>query len=95
MSKKTVKVTEMVDFANELLANKNLSVDFKEGVIEMIQKVFFKSDSYGGFMFIESDKAILNYDSKTGESTATQGYVSRKYFQPRATRNNKFSPNKK
>jgi uncharacterized phage-like protein YoqJ len=83
MSKKTVKVAEMVDFANELLANENFSVDFKEGVIEMIQKVYSKSDSYNGFMFINSDKAILNYDKETGEATATQGYVSRRYFHPR------------
>ena len=83
MSKKTVKVTEMVDFANELLANENLSVDFKEGVIEMIQKVFFNSDSYNGFMFLDNEKATLNYDNETNKSTATQGYVSRKYFQPR------------
>ena len=32
MSKKTVKVTEMLEFANVLLAHKDNSIEFKEGV---------------------------------------------------------------
>ena len=82
MSKKTVKVTEMLEFANELLAHKDNSIEFKEGVCSMIEKILHKSDNYNGFMFLDQNEASIIYNSETKEYKPNAAYLTRNYFSP-------------
>tara|TARA_R110002074_G_scaffold354281_1_gene526097 strand:- start:516 stop:785 length:270 start_codon:yes stop_codon:yes gene_type:complete len=72
MSRKTVNVLSLLEWANKNLKRKDefATVDFKCGICAMIEMVLHESDNYAGFMFQNSD------DSDTG----TLGYYSRSYF---------------
>lgn len=59
--------------SNELLADPKLSVEFKEGIIAMLEYVLHGANAYNGFMF-------LNYNSENPPQIGTQEYVTRKYF---------------
>lgn len=74
-SRKTVGVQELLDYANTQLARTDefATVDFKCGIITMIERVLHDTNNYEGFMFLNSE------DCKAG----TIGYFSRKYFKPR------------
>ena len=67
---KTVSISSIVKYANIQLANPNLSYDYKEGVIAMLERSLFAVDAYEGFIFLDND------DCKIG----TPGYYNRKYF---------------
>jgi hypothetical protein len=82
MSRKTVPVLEMLEFANECLANKNNSLEFVQGVCVMIEKILMKSDNYNGFMFLDAEAASIDYDPETKEYKPNYAYFTRKYFSP-------------
>ena len=72
MSRKTVNVLSLLEWANENLKRDDefATVDFKSGICLMIEMVLHESDNYAGFMFQD------NNDSDCG----TLGYYSRSYF---------------
>ena len=72
MSRKTVNVLSLLEWANENLSRDDefATVDFKCGICSMIEKVLHESGNYAGFMFQD------NNDSACG----TLGYYSRSYF---------------
>ena len=83
MSKKTVPVLEMLEFANESLAQEYHSLEFKQGICAMIEKILHKSDNYNGFMFLDSAEASIDFDSETKEYKPNYAYFTRKYFSPK------------
>ena len=83
MSKKTVPVLEMLEFANESLAFKNHSIEFKEGICSMIEKILHKSGNYNGFMFLDQEEASVIFNAETKEYRANAAHVTRKYFSPK------------
>jgi hypothetical protein len=70
--KKTIEVTEMLDWANEMLARTDEYADakFKAGICTAIENILMKTDNYKGFRFLN------NADSETG----TLGYYTRMYY---------------
>ena len=70
--RKTIEVTEMLDWANEMLARTDVYADskFKAGISTTIESILMKTGNYKGFGFIN------NEDSETG----TLGYYSRVYY---------------
>ena len=82
MSKKTVSVLEMLEFANESLAADYHSIEFKEGICSMIEKILIKTDNYRGFMFLDADSAAIIYNPETNERKPNASYLTRKYFSP-------------
>jgi hypothetical protein len=70
--KKTIEVTEMLDWANEMLARTDVYADskFKAGICTAIESILTKTGNYKGFGFLN------NEDSETG----TLGYYSRVYY---------------
>ena len=72
MSRKTVNVLTLLEWANKNLKRKDefATVDFKSGICSMIEMVLHESGNYEGFMFHDND------DSDTG----TLGYYSRSYI---------------
>lgn len=83
MSRKTVSVLEMLEFANESLAADYHTLEFKEGVCAMIEKILMKSDNYSGFMFLDSAEASINFNPETKEYKPNYAYFTRKYFSPK------------
>ena len=72
--KKTFKVEDIKDFANRQLANPNYTMEEKNGIITMLERILLDANAYKGYMFRH-----LN-DDNTAPSLGTEGYVSRKYF---------------
>jgi len=72
MSKKTVKVKEIVDIANEHLARTDEfgSSEFKAGVCVMVEEVLRKANAYNGFYHLDPENCDLG----------TIGYYSRRYY---------------
>jgi hypothetical protein len=70
--RKTIEVTEMLDWANEMLARTDVYADskFKAGIATTIESILTKTGNYKGFGFLN------NEDSETG----TLGYYSRVYY---------------
>lgn len=68
--KKTVKVDDLIDYANKQLSLNDISYDEKLGIINMIERVLLISNRYEGFIFLD------NSDSDVG----TSGYLKRKYI---------------
>jgi hypothetical protein len=83
MSRKTVSVTEMLDFANESLAADYHSLEYKQGICSMIEKILHKSGNYNGFMFLDADAASISYEEVTERYTPNAAYFTRKYFSPK------------
>ena len=70
--RKTIEVTEMLDWANGMLARTDVYADakFKAGICTAIENILMKTGNYKGFGFLN------NEDSETG----TLGYYSRVYY---------------
>jgi len=83
MSRKTVSVVEMLEFANESLAQDYNSIEFKLGICSMIEKILIKSDNYNGFMFLNPDAAAIDYYPEIREYKPNAAYMTRKYFSPK------------
>jgi len=74
MSKrKTVNVEWLKDKANTLLANPDLLMEEKLGVIAMIEMVLLETDNYNGFV------PLYYIDGATPE-VGTDEWTARKYF---------------
>jgi hypothetical protein len=74
MSKrKTVNVEFLKDKANTLLANPNLIMEEKLGIITMIEIILLQSNSYNGFMY-------LNLVDGSAPQLGTDEWTERKYF---------------
>ncbi len=82
MSRKTVSVLEMLEFANESLAADYHTLEFKQGISAMIEKILHKSNNYNGFMFLDQDEASVNYDPETKQYKPNYAHCTRKYFSP-------------
>ena len=74
MSRKTISVEKIKNKANELLANPDIIMEEKLGVITMIEFVLHETDNYNGFMYL-----ILE-ENGSAPSLGTDGWVARKYF---------------
>jgi len=72
MSRKTMDVLVMLDYANHQLrrTDKHVTKEYKIGIVNMIEKILHDTRNYAGFMFVDND------DSDTG----TLGYYSRQYY---------------
>lgn len=72
VSKKTIKVKNLLNHANGILASKDpyFTKDFKAGVCAMLDKSLHLSNNYNGFMFINNEDSDID----------TLGYYTRKYF---------------
>ena len=79
MSRKTLPVLRMLKFANQQLARTDewATVDYKIGIVNMIEEILHATDNYAGFGFVD------NNDSETG----TLGYYSRQYCYSTKMRN--------
>tara|TARA_Y100000310_G_C19988018_1_gene492835 strand:+ start:241 stop:495 length:255 start_codon:yes stop_codon:yes gene_type:complete len=51
MKRKTFKVAELKASANEILANEDISEEYKSGVCRLLTDVLLKTDNYNGFNF--------------------------------------------
>lgn len=71
MKRKTIEVNLIKERVNLLLADKTHSVEFKEGVIAMLEFTLHRTDNYNGFMYNETYN-----DFKPG----TPEHVNRKYY---------------
>ena len=75
MARKTIEVKKVVEMANKALAKSESegwfgTVEYKYGVVTMLEQILHKTGNYHGFMFLD------NEDSKID----TPGYLRRKYF---------------
>ena len=79
MSRKTISVLRMLKYANQQLTRTDewATVDYKIGIVNMIEEILHATDNYAGFGFID------NNDSETG----TLGYYSRQYCYSTKMRN--------
>ena len=70
--KKTIKVQEMLDYANYQLGRTDeyATKEFKVGITAMIEQILHLTGNYRGFMFINNNDSDVD----------TLGYYSRKYF---------------
>lgn len=73
--KKTIKVEEILQFANEQLAHPNNTLEEKLGIITMIEKILQMANRYNGFMFLE-----LDLETGAAPSLGTYEWCNRKYF---------------
>ena len=73
MSRKTVNVLTLLEWANKNLKRKDefATVDFKSGICSMIEMVLHETDNYAGFHF--NDNTIDNH-------TGTLDYYTRTYY---------------
>ena len=70
-------VISQIQYANKQLArhsdsfdNRAAEVDYKTGIITMIERLLHDTGTYKGFMFLDNDNIEFG----------TPGYFSRKYF---------------
>jgi hypothetical protein len=71
--KKTIEVEMVKDYANKQLANENLTMEEKLGIITMIEEILHRSNAYRGYMY-------LSLPNGEAPGLGTDEWVSRKYF---------------
>ena len=74
MSRKTISVEKIKNKANNLLANPDIIMEEKLGIITMIECVLHETDNYNGFMYLNLE------DDGSAPKLGTDGWVSRKYY---------------
>jgi hypothetical protein len=72
--KKTIQVEYIKDFANKQLVNPNYTMEEKNGIITILEKILLESNAYKGYMFLHLD------ENNTAPSRDTYEYYLRKYF---------------
>lgn len=72
-ARKTIDVKSIKEFANELLAHPDYTLEEKLGIITMIQEILYRTGNYNGFMF-------LNLIDGTAPALGTDDWTNRKYF---------------
>ena len=57
MSRKTVSVLQMLEYANIQLAraDKFVTKEYKDGIVTMIEKILHDTGNYAGFSFIDNN----------------------------------------
>jgi len=60
MSRKTIEVEKLVQYANEQLKYGMTGAAHRGGVTVMIEEVLFRTGNYGGFRFLRSDEVPNN-----------------------------------
>lgn len=73
--KKTVKVEELLDFANSILAMSIDSSDVRPGVMTFIETILMRTDQYAGYRNLDQEE--LSPDSR---GTRTADDTRRQYF---------------
>lgn len=71
--RKTIDVKVVKEYANQQLANENLTLEEKLGIITMIEFVLHETDNYNGFMF-------LRLEDGKAPNFGTYDWTCRKYF---------------
>ena len=71
--RKTIEVKVVKEYANQQLANENLTLEEKLGIITMIEEILCKTGNYNGYMF-------LNLIDGTAPTLGTYDWTCRKYF---------------
>ena len=74
MSRKTISVEKIKSKANNLLANPDVIMEEKLGVITMIESILHDTDNYNGFMYLELE------EDGSAPRLGTDGWATRKYF---------------
>jgi hypothetical protein len=72
-TKKTIEVGSIIDFVNKQLSlpqSDIVTIDYKHGLISVLEHTLRETGRYYGFMFIDYNNCEFN----------TFGYVTRKYF---------------
>jgi len=69
--RKTIKVSTMIEWANDQLARTDEYADaaFKSGICTMAERILFNTDNYKGFSFLNNKDSEVN----------TPGYYARHY----------------
>jgi hypothetical protein len=81
-SKKTIHVDELKQFANQLLANENLSEQEKLGVTHLIEHVLLNTGNYKGFNYLEwLNGGCKQYfiDKESNTEVKPQKYITKEY----------------
>ena len=74
MSRKTISVEKIKNKANNLLANPDIQMEQKLGVIIMIEGILSETDNYNGFRYLNLE------EDGSAPSLGTDGWVTRKYY---------------
>jgi hypothetical protein len=56
MSKKTINVAFILENANHMLSNKEISNDEKSGIVYMLETVLHSSGHYNGYYYLTNEK---------------------------------------
>lgn len=51
-NRKTVGLTQLVDFANKILAQPGMTPEYRSGLCVMIEHAMMSADNYGGFSYL-------------------------------------------
>ena len=73
MSRKTVQVEDVREWANNALSSHNFSTQYKAGICAMIETVLMETGNYKGFNWLEHVNAV---ETKTGD----KDYYDRYYY---------------
>ena len=74
MSRKTISVEKIKNKANNLLANPDIQMEQKLGVITMIEGILSETDNYNGFRYLNLE------EDGSAPRIGTDGWVTRKYY---------------
>ena len=74
MSRKTISVEKVKSKANNLLANPDIIMEEKLGVITMIESILLETDNYNGFMYLKLE------EDGSAPRPGTNDWVTRKYY---------------
>jgi hypothetical protein len=72
--KKTIQIEYIKDFVNKQLVNPNYTMEEKNGIITMLERILLDSNAYKGYMFLHLD------ENDKAPSRDTAEYYLRKYF---------------
>ena len=72
--KKTVRVDQVKDFANQLLASPDFSQEEKMGIITMVEKVLHEAGAYRGFRYLQLGPNL------EAPSLGSPGWCLRSYY---------------
>jgi hypothetical protein len=74
MKRKTINVDVVKTKANSLLANPNLVMEEKLGIITMIEHILHETDNYNGFRYLKLDS------DGSAPKLGSESWVERSYY---------------
>jgi rhodanese-related sulfurtransferase len=74
--RKTIEVKKLLDWANDMLANENLSSDEHSGVCHFIENVLHESGNYAGFNHVY----WMNGGFKAWEAAGEPGFPEKNKY---------------